>query len=265
MSIIENGSICSYFNAASTDSQGNHVPYFNDRYIDQIVILTGAGVSAESGLATFRDSDGLWENHDPMEIATPEAFARNPDLVYRFYNARRDQLATAQPNLAHSSLALLQREFDGEVFLVTQNVDDLHERGGSTQVCHMHGELHSVLCTACRQSQAVESAYDGDSYCPSCGAQGGLRPDIVWFGEMPYHMDEIDTRLASCGLFIAVGTSGVVYPAAGFVRMARQYGAFCVEVNKEASDVAGYFNEHRTGLATEEVDRLVNDILQGQA
>ncbi len=237
------------------------MPYFNDRYIDQIVILTGAGISAESGLATFRDSGGLWENHDPMEIATPEAFARDPELVYRFYNERREQLFSAEPNRAHRALARLQREFEGDVYLVTQNVDDLHERGGSAQVCHMHGELQSMKCTACSEAMRVETAYDGESACPLCNTAGTLRPDIVWFGEMPYRMEEIDAKLASCGLFIAVGTSGVVYPAAGFVRAARHYGALCIEVNKEASDVAGYFDQHRTGPATAQVERLVGEIL----
>ena len=237
------------------------MPYFNDRYIDQIVILTGAGVSAESGLATFRDSGGLWENHDPMEIATPEAFARDPDLVYRFYNARREQLSVVQPNAAHTAVARLQREFDGDVFLVTQNVDDLHERGGSDQVCHMHGELQSMLCTACSETMPVAEPYDGNTTCPLCSATGRLRPDIVWFGEMPYFMDEIEARLSSCSLFIAIGTSGVVYPAAGFVRQASYQGALCVEVNKETSDVAGYFDQHRTGPATVSVGQLVKELL----
>ncbi len=233
-----------------------------DREIQRIVVLTGAGISAESGLATFRDSDGLWENHDPMDITTPEAFARDPDLVYRFYNARRHQLLDALPNAAHESLARLQREYTGEVFLVTQNVDDLHERGGSPQVCHMHGELNSMLCTACRGTFPADNDFDQSSVCPGCGNLGSLRPDIVWFGEMPYHMDDIFAQLAQCDLFIAVGTSGVVYPAAGFVQQARQAGALCVEVNKEASDVAGYFQEHRVGQATRELNGLVDELLE---
>ncbi|MGB1142280.1 MAG: NAD-dependent deacylase, partial [Halioglobus sp.] len=228
-----------------------------------IVILTGAGVSAESGLATFRDSDGLWEKHDPMEIATPEAFARAPALVYRFYNARRNQLSDVQPNAAHHALARLQREFTGEVFLVTQNVDDLHERGGSLQVCHMHGELRSALCSHCGSATSAEADYDGTSGCPACGQTGGMRPDIVWFGEVPYHMTLIATQLARCDLFIAVGTSGVVYPAAGFVREARMAGAMTVEVNRELTEVTGYFDEQRQGAATVEVDRLVDELLAG--
>lgn len=237
------------------------MPYFRDRFIDQIVILTGAGVSAESGLSTFRDSDGLWEKHDPMEIATPEALARDPELVLGFYNARRSQLANVEPNAAHRALARLQQEFEGNVFLVTQNVDDLHERGGSAQVCHMHGALDSMLCTRCGEAMPALASFDQGTECPHCSSMGGLRPDIVFFGEMPYHMDEIEANLAACSLFVAAGTSGAVYPAAGFVRTARRSGAICVEVNTEASDVAGYFHHHYTGPATVELDRLVSDIL----
>lgn len=235
--------------------------HFEGRDIKRIVVLTGAGASAESGLATFRDSDGLWEKHDPMEIATPEAFARDPDLVYRFYNARRQQLVTVEPNPAHVSLARLQREFTGEVFLVTQNVDDLHERGGSEQVCHMHGALGTMLCTLCGDAMSANADYDGSTSCPCCGAAGGLRPDIVWFGEMPYYMDEIERQIQSCDLFVAIGTSGVVYPAAGFVRLARDAGALALEINKEASEVAGYFQLQRIGAASVEVSRLVDELL----
>lgn len=237
------------------------MPVFNDRYIDRVVVLTGAGVSAESGLATFRDADGLWEQHDPTEIATPEAFARDPALVYRFYNARRSQLATVEPNAAHHAIARLQREFAGQVFLVTQNVDDLHERGGSPQVCHMHGELLAMLCTGCRQRMTATAAFDGGSRCPGCGSRGSLRPDVVWFGEMPYYMEEIETQLADCDLFVAVGTSGVVYPAAGFVQQALRHGATTVEVNREPSEVTGLFHQQRRGLATAKVTALVEELL----
>lgn len=188
---------------------------FESRFVQRVVILTGAGISAESGLATFRDPDGLWEQHDPMDLATPEAFQRDPALVYRFYNSRRTQLASVQPNAAHAAVARLQREFAGDVFLVTQNVDDLHERGGSTQVCHMHGELLSMLCSACGKSMQAGQPFDNSSSCPSCDHAGSLRPDVVWFGEMPYFMEDIALRLADCDLFIAIGTSGLVYPAAG--------------------------------------------------
>lgn len=234
---------------------------FNGRFIQRLVVLTGAGVSAESGLPTFRDPDGLWEQHDPMELATPEAFRRDPALVYRFYNSRRSQLARVAPNAAHRALARLQREFAGDVFLVTQNVDDLHERGGSPQVCHMHGELLAVSCGACGDKRSTDQPFDGDSACPACASRGSLRPDVVWFGEMPYCMDEIETRLADCDLFIAVGTSGLVYPAAGFVRTALASGATAVEVNLEPSDTASLFHLQRRGPATEQLPALVAELL----
>lgn len=233
----------------------------NGHAVNRIVILTGAGVSAESGLATFRDSGGLWENHDPMRIATPEAFARDPALVYRFYNARRNQLLEVLPNAAHRAIARLQREFHGDVFLVTQNVDDLHERGGSRQVCHMHGELRGMLCQVCAAAQPAAGDFDGGSACPRCGAVGRLRPDIVWFGEIPYHMDTTLARLRACDLFIAVGTSGVVYPAAGFVQEALAGGAQTIEINRELSEVTGFFHRQRRGAATTEVVALVEELL----
>lgn len=238
------------------------MPYFHGRYIDRVVVLTGAGISAESGVPTFRDADGLWERHDPMDIATPEAFSRDPALVYRFYNARRAQLSGVQPNAAHEALARLQREFPGEVFLVTQNVDDLHERGGSPQVCHMHGELLAMVCTACERSMRAAREFDGASSCPACGASGKLRPDVVWFGEIPYHMDEIETRLAACDMFVAIGTSGLVYPAAGFVRRALAAGATTVEINSQLSEVTDLFHHQHTGLATEAVSALVDELLR---
>jgi NAD-dependent deacetylase len=234
---------------------------FHGHFIRRIVILTGAGTSAESGLSTFRDPDGLWEKHDPMEIATPEAFARDPGLVYRFYNARRNQLAQVHPNAAHQSLAELQQRFSGNVFLVTQNVDDLHERGGSEQVCHMHGELRGMLCNACDQSLLAAADYDSGTPCPACKQVGKLRPDVVWFGEMPYHMDVIEQQLRDCDLFVSVGTSGVVYPAAGFVQQALAYGAMTVEINIELSDVSGLFHQQRQGPATVEVAALVRELL----
>ena len=239
------------------------MPLFCGRHIERLVVLTGAGVSAESGLATFRDPAGLWEQYDPTELATPEAFARDPALVYRFYNARRSQLPTVSPNAAHTALASLQREFPGQLFLVTQNVDDLHERAGSPQVCHMHGELQTMLCARCQRRMPAPAEFDERTGCPGCGGVGGLRPDIVWFGEMPYHMAEIDAHLAECDLFIAVGTSGLVYPAAGFVRQARLQGATTVEINREVSEVTGLFHHQRQGLATVEVAALAEQLLAG--
>lgn len=239
------------------------MPQFEGRVVERIVVLTGAGISAESGVPTFRDPDGLWEKHKPMDIATPEAFARDPALVYRFYNARRAKLQDVTPNSAHLALARLQREFSGDVFLVTQNVDDLHERGGSGQVCHMHGELLAMLCSTCKRSMPTTGDYDGSSECPACSGRGTLRPDVVWFGEVPYHMDQIEARLSDCDLFIAIGTSGLVYPAAGFVRLARAQGATTVEVNRELSDVTGLFQHRRQGLATVQVNNLVEELLAG--
>ncbi len=234
------------------------------RNFDQIVILTGAGISAESGLNTFRDAGGLWEKHDPMEIATPEAFARDPDLVYRFYNARRGQLSDVSPNPAHKAIARLQQNYPGEVLLVTQNVDDLHERGGSTQVCHMHGELLSQRCVRCGDTRRGADAFAGDTPCPACGSNGNaLRPDIVWFGEIPMHMEQIGDWLAGTDLFVAIGTSGAVYPAAGFVREAAYNGAVTLEINRDDSEVSSQFDHRIQGLASEAVPRLVDALLGG--
>ena len=196
-----------------------------------------------------------------MEIATPEAFARDPGLVYRFYNARSAQLKEVEPNDAHRALARLQDEHPRQVFLITQNVDDLHERGGSRQVCHMHGSLRDTLCQRCGDRATIKAPYDGSSRCSSCSSTGGLRPDIVWFGEIPYYMDEIGAQLSRCDLFIAIGTSGVVYPAAGFVQQAMLSGATTVEVNREVSEVTGLFHEQRQGLATVEVVKLIEELL----
>lgn len=222
--------------------------------MNKIVILTGAGISAESGLGTFRDADGLWAQHRIEDVATPEGFVRNPDLVHRFYNARRVQAAQAQPNAAHVALARLQAEWSGEVVIVTQNVDALHEAGGARDVIHMHGTLSGALCWACGHRWAApDRMHCGDS-CPSCQAPT-VRPDVVWFGEMPYRMTEIFAHLATADLFAAIGTSGQVYPAAAFVTEAASAGAHTVELNLDASDGASDFDETRQGPAT----RLVPD------
>ena len=222
----------------------------------RIVILTGAGVSAESGVATFRDANGLWEEHDVTDVATPEGFARDPALVQRFYDARRARLVAVAPNAAHVALARLQRALPGAVTLVTQNVDDLHERAGG-EVVHMHGELLRARCTARGNAMAWTGPLTGAA-CPECGAT--LRPDIVWFGEMPMRTDEIDAALARCDLFAAIGTSGGVYPAAGYVEVARARGARTVEINLEPSGNPG-FDEVRTGLATRAVPAWVDEVL----
>ena len=226
-----------------------------------IVVLTGAGVSAESGLPTFRGGGGLWEGHRVEEVATPGAFARDPQLVYRFYNQRRAKLrdAAVAPNPAHRALAELERGWPGGFLLVTQNVDDLHERAGSRRLVHLHGELMRGLCRACGTSSPWEGDMDAASVCPRCAAAGRLRPDIVWFGEMPYRMDEVYAALERCAIFVAVGTSGVVYPAAGFVEAAR--GARTIELNLEPSAMSSAFLERRQGAAAELVPALVRELL----
>lgn len=217
-----------------------------------IFVLTGAGISAESGVKTFRDANGLWENHRIEDVATPEAYARDPALVQQFYNLRRAQLKTVQPNAAHLALASFEKNFKGEFNLVTQNVDDLHERAGSRKLIHMHGELSRVWCIACDAKWPHREEVSLDHFCKECGARGRVRPDIVWFGEMPYQMDWIEEALGSCDLFVAIGTSGQVYPAAGFVALTRPM-CWKVEINPEATPVSRYFDERIEGKAAEAV------------
>ena len=225
----------------------------------RIVVLTGAGISAESGINTFRDNGGLWENHRMEDVATPEAFARDPGLVQHFYNARRAQLNDVKPNPAHLALAEFEKNFDGEYLLVTQNVDDLHDRAGSQNLIHMHGELKKSRCT--RTDKIYEQVGDitETTLCVCCGTPT-LRPHIVWFGEMPLMMDEIYQALDQCDLFLSIGTSGHVYPAAGFVEVARQAGARTVEINKEASLGIDHFQEAIQGLASVEVPAFLKSI-----
>jgi len=229
-----------------------------------IVILTGAGISAESGLSTFRDKDGLWEGHRVEDVACPDAFRRDPDLVHHFYNLRRASLKTVSPNAAHHALARLQQEFAGRVTLITQNVDDLHERAGSTDVIHMHGELRKAVCTRCSQRSEWEHDLDTSIPCPSCGHVGGMRPDIVWFGEVPYHMEIIESAVEAADIFAAIGTSGHVYPAAGFVSLAKLSGAMTVEINNAETLVSDRFADHRIGPATIEVPLWANMLLEQQ-
>lgn len=226
-----------------------------------IVILTGAGISAESGLKTFRDNNGLWENHRVEEVATPEAFARNPALVHRFYNLRRQQLREVQPNAAHKALAELEAAWPGDFLLVSQNVDDLHRRAGSKRLLNMHGQLRSIWCTSCDNRLIWEEDLSIDQECPRCRVKGDLRPDIVWFGEMPYHMDEICEALNHCDYFVSIGTSGNVYPAAGFVQMCPKK-CLTIEINKDVSLISDSFVEHRIGLASEQVPIWVRQILK---
>lgn len=229
--------------------------------IRNIVILTGAGISAESGLATFRGPDGLWEGHRVEDVCTPEAFARDAGLVQRFYDARRAALAAAQPNAAHHALARLEREWPGGLLLITQNVDDLHGRAGSTRLVHMHGELKSALCLQCDGRSRWNGPMADGPQCPACGQAGTLRPDIVWFGEMPYHMDRIEDALAGADLFVSIGTSGAVYPAAGYVRTARYHGAQALELNLDPSAGSIFFHETRLGSASQLVPKWVVEML----
>lgn len=228
--------------------------------IRNIVILTGAGISAESGIGTFRDAGGLWEQHRIEDVATPEGFARDPDLVFRFYDMRRDHIQKAEPNPAHEALARLDRDWPGELLIVTQNVDDLHERAGAKRLIHMHGEHLSAWCTACDVRTPWRATLGDRPPCPACGTNA-LRPDVVWFGEMPYRMNEIDAAIMRCDLFVSVGTSGAVYPAAGYVRTASHYGARTLELNLEPSQGSFLFDETRLGRASDLVPTWVDEVL----
>lgn len=228
--------------------------------MQKIVILTGAGISAESGLGTFRDRDGIWARHRIEDVATPEGFARDPARVHDFYNARRAQAAGARPNAAHAALARLQEARRAEVVIVTQNVDGLHEAAGARDVIHMHGELSRALCAACGHRWNAPPVMSGRDACPACDARA-CRPDVVWFGEIPYRMEEILGHLEEADLFAAIGTSGQVWPAAGFAQEARRAGAHCVEINLEPSAVAGDFHETRQGRASEAVPGWVAGLL----
>jgi NAD-dependent deacetylase len=229
-----------------------------------VFVLTGAGISAESGLGTFRDPGGIWARFDPMKLATPEAFLRDPGTVHAFYDMRRQNLLAAQPNAAHFALARLAEELrprGGRVFLCTQNIDDLHERAGSPQMLHMHGELLKARCTHCGELRRWIGALSVVDACSTCGQAGSLRPDVVWFGEMPYGLDTIDAELPASDLFAAIGTSGSVYPAAGFVEIARAAGIRTCEINLAPSDNATLFDEAHYGPATEAVPRFVEAVL----
>jgi NAD-dependent deacetylase len=229
-----------------------------------IVALTGAGISRESGLATFRDRDGIWASVRLEEVATPQAFAADPARVHAFYNARRRQLLAegVAPNAAHRALAALEQAWPAQVLIVTQNIDDLHERAGSRNLIHMHGELLKARCELCGAVVPCREDLGVDATCPRCGGRSGMRPHVVWFGEMPLEMQRIEAALAGCGLFLSIGTSGSVYPAAGFVAQLRRSGrARTVELNLERSEGAGLFEEGRYGAATEVVPAFVESLL----
>lgn len=223
-----------------------------------IVILTGAGVSAESGVKTFRDNNGLWENHRFEDVATPQAFAADPVLVHKFYNARRAQLKEVSTNAAHLALAELEKSWAGDFLLITQNVDDLHDRAGSEKLLHMHGELRKVKCVKCNHHTLWEEDLFQETKCPQCGRDHCLRPDIVWFGEMPYHLDDCFHACATADIFISIGTSGEVYPAAGFVSHTPET---CrrIEVNPKSTGISRQFEEHLEGPAAE----LLPEFLKG--
>ena len=230
----------------------------------RIVVLTGAGISVESGLSTFRGAGGLWEGYRLDEVATPEAFARDPRTVQRFYDMRRAQLLGegVQPNPGHTALAELEARFPGTVLVVTQNIDDLHERAGSRNLIHMHGELLKVRCLGCHRVHPWQASLLDPHVCPACAVPDRLRPHVVWFGEMPLALDLIFEALQDCDLFVSIGTSGSVYPAAGFVQQVRAVGrAHTIEINPEISAVGNLFAEHRQGPASTEVPRLVAELL----
>lgn len=228
----------------------------------RIVVLTGAGISKESGLDTFRDAGGVWERYCIEDVATPEGYQRNPAKVHKFYNEQRMSLSDAQPNAAHHALARLERELGDRLLVVTQNIDDLHERAGSTRLIHMHGELLKVRCDHCDRIWKETGAISTETVCSSCGKAGGVRPHIVWFGEIPLQMDEIFAAIDTCTLFAAIGTSGNVYPAAGFVERARMNdGTGTIELNLEPSVGASRFADARYGPATEVVPAWVDGLL----
>jgi NAD-dependent deacetylase len=227
-----------------------------------IVILTGAGISAESGVSTFRDKDGIWARIDYREVATPEGFARDPEKVHAFYNTRRRDMEHVKPNAAHLALARLEQEFTGEFLLVTQNIDNLHEQAGSRKLIHMHGEIYGIFCSECGARRYWREDLSTGLVCGQCGTRGSLRPDVVWFDERPYRLDEIYEALSRCDLFVAIGTSGTVHPAAGFVQEAKDAGAHTIHLNLEHSDGPSWFDEVRIGPATKLVPYFVEEMLR---
>ncbi|MFK7823156.1 MAG: Sir2 family NAD+-dependent deacetylase [Oligoflexales bacterium] len=230
---------------------------------NSIVILTGAGISAESGINTFRASDGLWENHPIEKVATPEGFRKDPKLVHQFYNERRNQLLNPaiSPNAAHLALAKLEKDYLGNVWVVTQNIDNLHERAGSKNLIHMHGEILKIRCKKSGQIYSCHEPISNNDNCSCCELTGTLRPHIVWFGEMPFFMDEIYQHLDQASIFVSIGTSGNVYPAAGFVEHARESGARCIEINPQPTYNPN-FDDFRQGVASIEVPKLVSQIIE---
>lgn len=231
----------------------------------KIFILTGAGISAESGLKTFRDANGLWENYRVEDVASIEGFEKNPKLVHDFYNQLRPVMDKAEPNKAHFAISKLQKETkDFDAFLVTQNVDLLHEKAGSEDVHHMHGRIDETVCLKCGHVIKTLEKSAFDEACEKCGAKGFLKPNIVFFGEMPMFMDEIAIKLRTCDLFIAVGTSGVVYPAAGFVSQAKYYGAQTYLFNLEYAENNFYFDKQIIGKASETLPKFIDELIENK-
>ncbi|GAA1993786.1 NAD-dependent deacylase [Microbacterium pumilum] len=226
----------------------------------RIVVLTGAGISAESGIRTFRDAGGLWEGYSVEDVATPEGYERDPDTVLRFYDARRRDASASSPNAAHHALARLEERLGDQVLVVTQNVDDLHERAGARRLAHMHGELRRALCATCDSRPEWDADLIDRPPCPVCGART-LRPDVVWFGELPYDLDRIERAVLACDVFVSVGTSGAVYPAAGYAALAAAFGARTVELNLEPSDALVPFDDARAGFASVLVPAWVDEVL----
>ena len=224
-------------------------------------LFSGAGLSQESGVKTFRDNNGLWENHRVEDVATPEAFERDPELVYRFYNLRRQQLGEVEPNEAHRAMARFQKEFSGETLIVTQNVDDLLERAGCEDVLQMHGELQKMRCSRTGKVFFAPPEFDASSQCSCCHETGRLRPHIVWFGEVPFYMSEIEAAIERCDVFLSVGTSNQVYPAASFVQFAKARGVHCIEVNFEETALSHIFDENHYGKAGEVLPRVLSRLL----
>jgi NAD-dependent deacetylase len=232
---------------------------------NRVVVLTGAGISAESGVSTFRDPDGIWAKYRIEDVATPQAFQADPAKVHAFYNARRRGLAGVHPNAGHHALATFERDLlerGSDFLLVTQNVDNLHEAAGSARLLHMHGQLAQAWCTACDTRHAWAVDLSTTTTCPHCGAAGHMRPDVVWFGEMPYQMERIYEALLACDLFVSIGTSGNVYPANGFVAIANRAGAHTVELNLEPSEGVSMFDAAVHGKAGDIVPTFASLVLK---
>ncbi|MBQ9035803.1 MAG: NAD-dependent deacylase [Alphaproteobacteria bacterium] len=232
-----------------------------DKIYKNIVILTGAGISAESGLSTFRSADGLWNNHRVEDVATIEAFERNPDYVHDFYNQMRPELFAAKPNAAHLAISELQQKYPAEVNIITQNVDTLHEKAGNKNVWHIHGQINQIVCLNCGNVFETWGDICSEDECPQCKIRGMLKPNIVFFGENLLYMNKVDVLLEKCDLFISVGTSGVVYPAAGFVQIAKYAGADTIELNMEETSNNYFFDRHIFGPAGTTLPQLINELL----